>query len=381
MRVGARALVARAGFVESLAVAVPLSRGARKRARILLALGGVVLGLLVLEGLVRLRQYRRYGTTLTTYYRMVVDPRSELTIPEPGHVIGAIRVNSLGFRGPEIERPKPPGRIRVAFLGGSTTFCAEASSEEKTWPHPVVEGLRADAPDLEFDFVNGGGAGYSTRESLKNLRVRIAPLEPDLLVIYHGTNDLTHDARVLAIEQGVYEQSVHETLAIGRWWLTWYLVEKNVRNLVHTRAGAQKLDFDPAAASVHFRERLTALVAEARARGPVALITFSHQYRREQPPEVQRAAAATSLYATPFLDVPALLDGFEEYNRVIREVARASGAILVEGETSIPGDERHFADSVHFRDPGLVLQAQRVLEALLAAPQYRALLASKRRSG
>ena len=350
----------------------------RRGRRLLVACGGAVLGLLALEAAVRVRQVRRYGTPLTTYYHMVDDPASGLVIPEPGDVVGAIRVNSLGFRGPEIERPKPARRVRVAFLGGSTTFCAEASSEEATWPQLVVEGLRADAPDLEFDLVNGGCAGYTTREIAQNLRARVAPLEPDLVVLYEATNDLTHDARVLAVERGLWSPGAGETLAIGKWWLTWYLVEKNVRNLVNTREGAGKLAVDPLALSSGFRERLSALVAEARAFGPVVLITFSTKYRAEQAPEVQRAAAVSSLYGTPFLDVETLLACFDQFNRVIRDVAADSSAILVEGEHTIPGDDEHFADSVHFRDPGLRLQAARVLEVLLRAPEYRALLEAKR---
>ena len=76
----------------------------------------------------------------------------------------------------------------------------------------------------------------------------------------------------------------------------------------------------------------------------------------------------------PFLDVEGLLDGYAEYNRVIREVAWATGAILIEGEDTIPGDPEHFADSVHFRDPGLALQARRVLAGLLAAPAFQDLV-------
>src|SRR5574341_678322 len=88
--------------------------------RALLLLAGLLLGLLLVEGLVRLRQWRRYGTTVTSYYRFATDPATGLRIPEPGHRVGPIAIDSLGFRGPEIERPKPAGRIRVAFLGAST---------------------------------------------------------------------------------------------------------------------------------------------------------------------------------------------------------------------------------------------------------------------
>src|SRR5262249_49783051 len=96
------------------------------------------------------------------------------------------------------------------------------------------------------------------------------------------------------------------------------------------------------------------------------------------PPDVQRAAASSALFYMPFMDLPGLLAGYAEYNRVIREVAHARGAILIEGEDSIPGDDRHFNDSVHMVDPGLKLQAERVLRGLLAAPAFQELLAQRR---
>lgn len=347
--------------------------------RLLLLAVGILGALLLVEGLVRARQWLRYGTTAKSYYRFTADPATGLRIPEPGYAVGPIRINSLGFRGAELEQPKPAGRIRLAFLGASTTFCAEASALEATWPHLVVEGLRADAPELEFDYVNAGVGGFTTAESLVNLEQRVAPFQPDVIVYYEATNDLTSDTRRLAEEAGLYEPGEDEHARIGDWWLTYFLIEKNLRQFQRSRQVRETLQLEPRALSRGFEERLTRLVQAAEERAPVvALATFAVQMRRDQSPEVLRAAASSSLYYMPFLDPPALLDGYEEYNRVIRTVAAATGAILIEGETEIPGDAVHFADSVHFRDPGSKLQAERILRGLRAAPALRELLARRR---
>ena len=348
--------------------------------RRLLFLGAGVLGaLLLVEGLVRLRQWLRYGTTATTYYRYASDPASGLRIPMPGFTAGPIRINSRGFRGAEIEDPKPEGRIRLAFLGASTTFCAEATGLESTWPHLVVEGLRAAEPGLEFDYVNAGVGGFTTRESLANLEHRVAAFEPDVILYYEATNDLTADSRRLAEEAGLYRRGEGEHARIGNWWLTYYLIEKNLRQFLAPREERAKLRFEPRELSRGFEERLTRLAQAARARAPVVvLVTFAVQLRRDQTPEALRNAAASALYYMPFLEPASLLDGYEEYNRVIRAVAAETGAILIEGETGIPGDPEHFADSVHFRDPGSRIQAERILRGLLGAAPVRELLARRR---
>jgi len=345
------------------------------RRRLSLAAAGLVLALIALEVAVRVRQYRRYGTTVTSYYRFATDPETGLRIPEPGHSVGPISVNSRGFRGPEIEVPKPAGRLRIAFLGASTTFCAEASSFEATWPSLVVAGLRAAEPGLDLDFVNASSGGFTVEQSERNLESRVAPLAPDVIVYYEATNDLTVDTRRLAIEQGLYEAEESDHSAIGDWWLTWFLVEKNLHQFLHARSSTELLHFEPRELSRGFEQRLEHFVRAAQERCPVvALVTFSIQIRADQTPERQREAAASALYYMPFLDPPGLLAGYGEYNRVIRAVAQRTGAILIEGEETIPADSGHFADSVHFRDPGNRIQAQRVLEGLRAAPAFRALL-------
>ena len=351
------------------------------RRRFFFALAGVALALVAVEGAVRLRQWLRYGTALASYYRFTQDPATGLRIPEPGSSVGPITINSLGFRGPELEQPKPPGRIRLAFLGGSTTFCAEASALEATWPHLVVEGLRSAAPELQFDYVNAAAAGFTVEHLRIDLERRVAPLQPDAIVLYEATNDLTVDARRLAIAQGLYEAEDSDHSPIGDWWLTYFLVEKNVLQFLRARDQRPKVHFEPTALSRGFEERLTRLVEAAQARcSVVVLVTFSIQMRREQALERLRDAAASALYFMPFLDLEGLLAGYGEYNRVLRSVAAATGALLIEGEQTIPGDSEHFVDSVHFRDPGSILQARRVLAGLRGAAAFQELLERHRKS-
>jgi hypothetical protein len=126
----------------------PARGGRRRRSRLLLSALILLVGLLLLEGAVRVRQWMLYGRA-GSYYEFVTHPETGLRVPKPGVTRGrdhVIEVNSLGFRGPELEIPKPPGRVRLGFLGGSTTFCAEASANESTWPALVCAGLREAFP-------------------------------------------------------------------------------------------------------------------------------------------------------------------------------------------------------------------------------------------
>lgn len=96
--------------------------------------------------------------------------------------------NDLGFRGPEVHQPKPEGTFRVLCLGGSSTYGNGPSSNEATYPARLQHHLRR-AGTSSAEVINLGAPGWTTTESLINLCLRGAELEPDLVLVYHATND------------------------------------------------------------------------------------------------------------------------------------------------------------------------------------------------
>jgi len=346
----------------------------RRPSKLVLALVAPLLGLVGLEAALRVRQWWRYGTA-SELIQLETDPATGLEIPVPGSVSGPIRIDSRGFRGPELEVPKPEGRIRLAILGGSTSFCAEVSGNEATWPQVLVDLLRAEHPGVEFDHVNGGVPGYTTVQSLVNLEQRIAPLEPDVLLVYHAKNDLKHEAHERAVAEGLLDESRARDTE-STWSLTWNLFWKNVRYRKRASGEVSRpLEFEPEDLSRDFRRDLRALLDSASAHAPmVAVATFSVRPRPSQTPEEQRRGSASSLYYMPYMTVDGLVKGFVEFNRIVREETRDAGLLLIEAEEAIPATEECFADSVHFTDEGCRRMAELVLQALEADPRFQELL-------
>jgi lysophospholipase L1-like esterase len=342
---------------------------------------GAILALAA-EGVVRVRQQVKHGSAWGVEGTLTRDPATGLRIPIPNSVIGNIRINSLGFRGPEITVPKPAGTIRLAFLGGSTTYCAEVSGNDTTWPHLVWRTLRDSIPSATFDYVNAGVPGYSTGPLLQSLELRVKPLQPDVIVIYEATNDLSADSYALARDRGLAHSRPDDRMWLSRYSLLAYLVEKNVR-ILSRQHGANdpvgKLSFDPRQLSRDFERRLGQLVRASQASAQlVAVATFAPRLRRDLPPDERARAAVTALYFMPHMTIEGLLDGYEEYNRVIRQIAMKTGALLVDGERRIPPDDIHYSDSVHFKDPGSVLMAERVSGALLRSSSFASIVERKR---
>ncbi len=140
-------------------------------------------------------------------------------IPTPGWQRGADRHNALGFRGPEIETAKPPGVARIVCLGGSTTYGNKVDDPEDAYPGALQRELRARGRAAEV--VNAGCPGWSSLQSLINLQIRVTELSPDLVIVYHGMNDV-HARLVWPPEAYRRDQSGHVSLdpTPCRWWET-----------------------------------------------------------------------------------------------------------------------------------------------------------------
>jgi lysophospholipase L1-like esterase len=349
---------------------------------LLMVLGTIAAVLLLLaaaEVAVRVRQYLKYGSTATLEEQFTVDPAIRLRIPVAGYSRGPVSVNRLGFRGDEIAVPKPANTIRVAFLGASTTWCAEVSSNERVWAYLVTAQLREAFPRKQIDYINAGVPGYTMESILASLKNRVAPLGPDIVVIYEASNNLTGEMRRLAAQRGIVADDQFRDLSWpSRYSLLWHLVEKNLKLLAAERIAQNptaRLEVDARTLGEHYRAVLTEVVREAQRHAKVvALATFSIQPRREQTQQQKMQASSSALYYMPFLHPDTVIAAFERYNEIAREVARDTGALLIEGERDIPGDAAHFHDTVHFTDAGSAAMAGRVGRALIASDAVRAVV-------
>ena len=95
-------------------------------------------------------------------------------------------INSLGFKGPEIEVPKPESTFRILTIGDSCTFNPARDSD--SYPRHMERKLRELADtDHRIEIVNGALPGYNIERV--NLRIdELLAAEPDLVTIYIGWN-------------------------------------------------------------------------------------------------------------------------------------------------------------------------------------------------
>lgn len=98
--------------------------------------------------------------------------------------------NAFGYRGDEITQPKPADTFRIVALGGSTTYGEFIGDFTQTYPAELQRILRQDHGLSQVEVINAGVPAYTSWESLVNLQFRVLDLDPDMLIIYHGVNDI-----------------------------------------------------------------------------------------------------------------------------------------------------------------------------------------------
>jgi len=336
---------------------------------------GLLLG--IAEVAVRMNGKRKHGFgAISELY--FLDPATGVVLLQPNLKTSRITSNSHGLRGPEPAMPKPEGMLRLAFLGGSTTVCHEASDDAHTWPALVTGQVATSTLAPKVDYVLGAGGGWSLM-SLQTVWSKIVqPLGPDVVFIYEATNDLMMDARALAKAQGLDQGAPDKRSWLSEHSIIADLIEKNVVVLLRQSRATEtagKITVDPDVMSLGFRDRLLSLVKSVQTSGALpVLITFSSRLREGQSAEERRAALVTFAFYCPYLDGDTAVRVYAAYNARIREVAAETGAMLIDDYTAVPGDAAHYTDSVHFTDVGSEKMAARVATAFLASTEARARL-------
>ena len=267
--------------------------------------------------------------------------------------------NSLGFRGREVEQPKPAGRYRIACLGGSTTY-DDGVGDDDTYPLKLEGFLRAALPDRDLDVVNCGVPSYTSAEDLANFAFRVLDLKPDAIVVYQGINDWR--TRPYRNFDGAYFhfRKIWDG-GLGKWSRGGddLAGDFNINQLIQHDKPAENgngLENARRNGTWVFQRNIESLCGMAKAHGVrVALVS--------------NVTADSDPYMPP-ADFAGMVAGIAEFNGVLRDVAQEQGAQFVDLAAAWPHGAAVpqgglFTDAVHNNPRGAQLKARIIADALL----------------
>ncbi|MCA1594263.1 MAG: SGNH/GDSL hydrolase family protein, partial [Acidobacteria bacterium] len=194
-------------------------------AKLLVVLGGILIGLLVCELALRVAGYTYpvfYAPDAARGYSL--RPGIEGWYRREGR--SYVRINSDGLRDREHTREKPAGTLRVAVVGDSYAEAFPVSPEKAFWAvlEKKLEGCEAFA-GKKVEVINFGVSGYGTAQELITLHEKVWAYAPDIVLLAVTTNnDITDNSRafkrtdevpyyVLRGEELVLDDSFRDTKA------------------------------------------------------------------------------------------------------------------------------------------------------------------------
>jgi len=313
----------------------------------------------------------------------VADPHVAFRLV-PGRVYqlasgGKCTVNSEGYRGREVEIPKPAGTFRIAVLGGSSTFCY-LTDDGVVWTSRLEAKLRERvSPAIEV--VNAGVPGYSTFESTIHYLYRVRALEPDAVIVYHTWNDLKlfRDLE----EKGRLQKGTYQPKPL-RSFLRQFQLAWRVRTLFGGGGELAPRELDwlegrpddafsvpPGGVAQRFAERGYEDIATlVRADGALPILLSQAGLLAD---ENQGDPAIRERVYTEFagLDYREVLAQWEVLTGMIERAAGHHQGVYVDVYDAVPHDLRHFRDHVHLTDRGNEAVAAAVADALADSPRFR----------
>ena len=275
-----------------------------------------------------------------------------------------IRINNLGFRGPDLARDKGDA-FRIVALGESQTFGPTLRDDEKPWPELLQDLFDRHAScGRRIEVVNGGIEAYTLEDNLELMRRDISALKPDLIVSTHGMNGfLPFGLRRVPepVEPGVRPRA---SALIGRAALT---IERAAhdwrdRNSAQARPIALAPMSDSELMKTRYADDYRKLIALARESGAdIALASSTMAVDERSPREVK------DFYGAVFKPIDDIIAANAAHNRMVKLIARDEGAPLIDMAAGVDGqwDDDLYLDIVHFTEAGNERVAGLMFKALV----------------
>ena len=342
-----------------------------------LLLVSIFLTFLLLE--IGARVWLKYLTTPAQYDRYVLftsleakdyawTPHPYLAYyPTPNYRKGRTSHNSLGYRSDEFPLEKPDGVFRIVALGGSSTYDVSIEDNDKTFTAQLEKLLHDDYGYQNVQVINAGVPGYNSWEILVNLEFRVLDLDPDLVIIYEGTNDVHARLvepyayrgddfgrrrawqppsvalwersalfRILSRAMNITRQVSVDDFVSAPTYMSWPFESRlNEKNL----DPAEILEENP---PIYFRRNLENMIAIAK----------------EQEVQILFSTWAHSPNLNDYASEGYYQQGFQENNDVVKEVAVSDDIPLFDFAAVMPQDAMYWADGRHVNEAGALVKAR-----------------------
>jgi lysophospholipase L1-like esterase len=286
--------------------------------------------------------------------------------PTPNYRKGRTFHNSLGYRNADFPVEKPSDVYRIVALGGSSTYDVRIEDNAETFTAQLEKLLKEDYGYQNVQVINAGVPGYNSWEILINLEFRVLDLDPDLVIIYEGTNDVharmvepssyrgddsgrrqvwkvppvpvwEHSTmfRILSRTMNFTRQVSVDDFVSSPTFFSWPYEDRLIQRDIDP---AKLLEMNP---PVYFRRNLENIIA----------ISQEHDI------DILFSTWAYSPYLSDYASKAYYQQGFDENNEVVKGVADHHHILLFDFAAVMPQDAEYWADGRHSNEAGALVKA------------------------
>jgi lysophospholipase L1-like esterase len=286
-------------------------------------------------------------------------------------------VNNVGFRGDSLPMPKPAGEFRVFVVGGSTTECLYLDDSD-AFTRVIQDSLARYRPGRSIKVYGAGKSGDKSYDHVAMVGHRIAHLQPDLIIVFAGINDLLASVNgrdYLFFADNIAPDDLGWDLPqLLRFTVTEFQVGRLLFGVLKPRtfreaAEEVRMESDIAGAAERrrslpvtsepprrqlglYEENLRSIIAMGRAHGAqVAFITQATSWNSTIDPVIEQwhwmNIGTDVSYPEPVMDA-----AMESYNDTVRRLGGALAAPVFDLARMLPKSHHYFYDDVHFNIRG-----------------------------
>ena len=287
--------------------------------------------------------------------------------PTPNYRKGQTFHNSLGYRNNEISLEKPSNVYRIVALGGSSTYDIRIEDNNKTFTAQLETLLKEQYGYQNVEVINAGVPGYNSWEILINLEFRVLDLNPDLVIIYEGTNDV--HARL--VEPAAYRgdnsgrRQPWHLPSVPLWEHSALLRMLSRMTNFSRQVSVDDFTSSPTFLSWPFEYRLGEDGTDPREileKNPPTYFRRNLEnmfaIAKEHDIEVLFSTWAYSPYLNDYASKDYYQQGFQENNEVVKEVANKHLIPLFDFAAVMPQDAKYWADGRHVNEAGALEKAR-----------------------
>jgi lysophospholipase L1-like esterase len=292
------------------------------------------------------------------------DPRGELPLRlrpnSQGHLIESpIRINHHGFRGNELTQDIH-NVYRMVALGESTTFGCTLETQDRPWPELLEDLIRERLhPTRPVEVINAGVPAYSLAGNLTRLEREFLPLQPDLIISYHGYNGFPLLRTAVPQTPGTSPPTLPRRPSPLLAKIEFRLLSIRYQQTTPARPQITTTPVQTLLES-DYANRYRELIEWTTSRGiQLALCTFSMAVDRQSSQQV------IEFYQPGFPAVRWQIAANEAHNNLVRQLAKDHPEVwLIETTPHLDGQHEHYIDLVHLTQPGRQQLAESIFNGL-----------------